>query len=87
MLPGRSLERKIHLLWPEHDAALMQAMLLGDRHELDRETTRDYQRTGAYHILVVAGLKVGILAFALLGMLRLLRAPDWANVWPANWAP
>ena len=73
----RSLLERIHLLWQDPDAGLMAAMLLGDRSGVDHELTRDYQRTGAYHILVVAGLKVGILAFALLWVLRRLLAPEW----------
>jgi competence protein ComEC len=91
MLPGRSgsrlgfwrsairgsLLRRIHELWPGRDGELMAAMLLGDRTGVDRETTIDYQRTGAYHILVVAGLKVGILAFALLWFFDRLHAPEW----------
>lgn len=72
-----SLLRRIHELWPGRDGELMSAMLLGDRTGVDRETALDYQRTGAYHILVVAGLKVGILAFALLWIFNLLSAPEW----------
>jgi competence protein ComEC len=72
-----SLLQRIRVLWREPDAALMAAMLLGDRSGVDHELTRDYQRTGAYHILVVAGLKVGILAVALLWLLRRLLVPDW----------
>ena len=73
----RSLLRKINLLWNAQDSALISAMLLGDRSGVDRETTLDYQRTGAYHILVVAGLKVGILAFSLLWLLRRARVNPW----------
>src|SRR5579864_4737453 len=73
----QSLLRNVHELWPERDAALISAMLLGDRSEVDRAATEDYQRTGAYHILVVAGLKVGIFAYALLWIFRKLRIPDW----------
>ncbi len=71
----RSLLEHIRRLWPA-DAPLIAAMLLGDRSAVERSATLDYQATGAYHILVVAGLKVGILAFALLVLLRLLRVPD-----------
>src|SRR5579872_5744684 len=71
-----SVEKKIRELWPGKQGALMSAMLLGDRTGVDRATTLDYQRTGAYHILVVAGLKVGILAAALLWLFGRLRAPQ-----------
>ncbi|HZR28632.1 MAG TPA: ComEC/Rec2 family competence protein [Terriglobales bacterium] len=73
----RSLLGKIHRLWKGEDGALLAALLIGDRTGLDRETLVDYQRTGAYHILVVAGLKVGILAWAVMWFLRRLRVGDW----------
>ena len=72
----QSLLRHIQTLWPQRDAALISAMLIGDRGGVDQATTLDYQRTGAYHILVVAGLKVGIFAFTLLWIFRRLRLPD-----------
>jgi competence protein ComEC len=73
----RSLQQKIATMWPARDAALISAMLIGDRTGVDRATVEDYQRTGAYHILVVAGLKVGILAAAVLWSMGRLRAPQW----------
>lgn len=74
----RSLLAKIHLLWKDRDGALLAALLIGDRTGLDRELMTDYQRTGAYHILVVAGLKVGILALVVMWLLRWLRLHEWA---------
>jgi Competence protein len=46
----------------------MQAMLIGGRAFFGREIKTDFQRTGTYHILVVSGINVGILAFAVLGI-------------------
>jgi competence protein ComEC len=42
-------------------AALSRAMLLGDRSFVDRDRVLDYQKTGVYHVLVLAGLHVGAL--------------------------
>ena len=42
----------------------MQAMLIGGRAFFGRELKTNFQRTGTYHILVVSGVNVGILAFA-----------------------
>jgi competence protein ComEC len=50
-------------------------MLLGERDSLDPQTTTDFQRTGAYHVLVISGLHIGLLAFVLLRVLRLLWVP------------
>ncbi len=40
-------------------------MLLGDRAFIDRAESLDFQKTGVFHVLVVAGLHVGALAFFL----------------------
>ena len=56
-------------------AAILRAMLLGDRSALDRETTTDFQRTGSYHALVISGLHVGVLALVVSFLLRLALVP------------
>jgi competence protein ComEC len=43
-------------------AATLRAMLLGDRTFVDRDESIAFQKTGVFHILVVAGLHVGALA-------------------------
>ncbi len=43
------------------EAALARAMLLGDRSFVDRDRVLAYQKTGVYHVLVLAGLHVGAL--------------------------
>ncbi|MBZ5699861.1 MAG: ComEC family competence protein [Acidobacteriia bacterium] len=42
-------------------AALARAMLLGDRSFVERDRVVEYQKTGVYHVLVLAGLHVGAL--------------------------
>lgn len=54
---------------------VLRALLLGDRTLLDRATTTEFQRTGAYHALVISGLHIGLLAFVLLTGLRLAMIP------------
>ncbi len=56
-------------------AAVARAMLLGDRSFLDSEQVEAFQETGAYHVLVLAGLHVGILAAVLFWIGRALRLP------------
>jgi Competence protein len=36
-------------------AGVLRAMLLGDRSFVDREESADFQKTGVFHVLVVAG--------------------------------
>jgi competence protein ComEC len=54
-------------------AALLRAMLLGDRSFVDSETVNAFQKTSAYHVLVVAGLHVGALVVFLFWLCRRLR--------------
>lgn len=72
----RSVLAHITTLWPGERGALMQAMLIGGRAFFARELKTDFQRTGTYHILVVSGINVGILAFAVLWTLRKLPFGD-----------
>jgi competence protein ComEC len=59
-------------------AGVLRAMLLGDRSFVDRAEAVDFQKTGVFHVLVVAGLHVGALAFALYWVGRKLRlSPAW----------
>ena len=71
-----SIIRTIHSLWSPQHAALLDAMVIGDDAFLSRDTRLDFQRSGTYHILVVSGLNVSILAFAVFWTLRRLRASE-----------
>ena len=79
---GTMLARIRHRLRDEVDrlfdgqpevAAVLRAMLLGDRSFVDRDEAVDFQKTGVFHVLVVAGLHVGALAFFLYWLGRKLR--------------
>lgn len=76
----RSLLSRMSALWSEQDAPLLAAMLIGERALIARETRLNFQRTGAYHILVVSGLNVGILAFVLFWTLRRLRVGELVTI-------
>lgn len=72
----RSIIEKIHALWPPEQAALVDAMVIGDDAFIARDTRTDFQRSGTYHILVVSGMNVSILAFVVFWVLRRLRVSD-----------
>jgi competence protein ComEC len=74
------LRKEIDTLWPSdaNVGGILRAMLLGDRHFVDREEAADFQKTGAFHVLVVAGLHVGAIAVVLFWLGRKLR---WARAW------
>lgn len=60
-------------------AGILRAMLLGDRSFLERAESVDFQKTGVFHVLVVAGLHVGALAFCLFWVAKKLRLPQIAR--------
>ncbi len=56
-------------------AAVLKAMLLGDRSALERQTELEFQRTGTYHALVVSGLHAGVVALSVFILFRLIGGP------------
>jgi competence protein ComEC len=71
-----SVIAKVHELWPAREAALIDAMIIGEEAFIDRDTRVDFQRSGTYHILVVSGMNVSLLAFVVFWTLRRLRVGD-----------
>jgi competence protein ComEC len=67
---------KVHEIWPARQAALIDAMVIGEEAFIDRDTRIDFQRSGTYHILVVSGMNVSILAFVFFWTLRRVRLGD-----------
>jgi competence protein ComEC len=72
----RSIVGKIHELWSPREAALIDAAVIGEAAFLDRDTRVDFQRSGTYHILVVSGMNVSILAAVIFWVLRRLRGSE-----------
>jgi len=68
--------RRIHLLWAPPAAALADAMIIGENEFVGRDLLADFQRTGTYHVLVISGLKVTILAIFASWLLRRFRVGD-----------
>ncbi|HWF91540.1 MAG TPA: ComEC/Rec2 family competence protein [Terriglobales bacterium] len=66
----RSVIGMIHALWRPAEADLIDAMMIGDESFVSHESRMDFQRTGTYHLLVVSGMNVGILAFVTFWVLR-----------------
>jgi competence protein ComEC len=68
-----SIIAKIHQLWPARQAELMDAMVLGEESFLQNATRIEYQRSGTYHVLVVSGMNLSILAVSIFWTLRQFR--------------
>jgi competence protein ComEC len=79
-LPERIRSRLLHSideLYPRWSAqgrcgSVLKAILLGDRSSLDSQTIESFRKTGLYHLLVIAGLHVGLLALLADSLLRFL---------------
>lgn len=69
------LLQRIEMLFqgePDH-AAVLRAILLGDYNFIDHELAETFQKTSAYHVLVISGLHVAALAAFVFWMGRRLR--------------
>ena len=61
------------------DVGVLAAMIIGEQSLLERSTKIDFQKTGAFHILVVSGMNVGIVAFVLFWLGRRLHLHEYAT--------
>jgi len=57
-------------------AGMMQAMLMGQNFQLQRIWTEEYRNTGTFHVIVISGTHVAILATFFLFLLRLCFVPQ-----------
>ncbi|MEI8176081.1 MAG: DNA internalization-related competence protein ComEC/Rec2 [Candidatus Omnitrophota bacterium] len=78
----RYLERLIERYAPGREGAILKAILLGARSEIDPQTNDDFVKTGTVHALVIAGLHLGLLAGIAILVFKILRIPFtvWAPV-------
>ena len=59
------------------DAGMLKAMLFGDRAGLTQPQRIGFQRTGSFHLFVVSGMHVALLAGGVFWMARRLRLREW----------
>ena len=57
--------------WSPQSAAIVTAILIGDRAGLDADLQRRLQEAGTYHVIAISGGNIAILAGLLLGAFRL----------------
>src|ERR1039457_270425 len=60
----------------EYLSGMMQAMLMGQSFQLQRIWTEQYRDTGTFHVIVISGTHVAILAAFFLFLLRLCFVPQ-----------
>ncbi len=59
------------------DAGMLNAMLFGDRSRLTHQLRLGFERTGSFHLFVVSGMHVALLAAMLFWIARRLRLANW----------
>ena len=59
------------------DAGMVNAMLFGDRSRLNHNLRLGFERTGSFHLFVVSGMHVALLAGGAFWMMRRLRLGEW----------
>lgn len=69
--------QRLYRIFPEKEASIMTAMLLGDKSGLDKDTKRLYQENGIIHILSISGLHITIIGMSIYKMLRRMGVPMW----------
>ena len=73
--PNRRLPPVLRL--SPDDAGLLNAMLFGDRSRLTHALRLGFERTGSFHLFVVSGMHVALLAGGLFWIARRLRLREW----------
>jgi competence protein ComEC len=67
---------KVLRLSPD-DGGMLNAMLFGDRAGLNRTQRVGFERTGSFHLFVVSGMHVGLLAGMVFWLARRLKLREW----------
>jgi competence protein ComEC len=60
-----------------NDAGMLNAMLFGDRAGLNKTQRVGFERTGSFHLFVVSGMHVGLLAGLVFWLARRLKLREW----------
>jgi competence protein ComEC len=61
----------------QDDAGMLNAMLFGDRAGLNKTQRVGFERTGSFHLFVVSGMHVGLLAGLVFWLTRRLKLREW----------
>ena len=72
----KRLARRIENLLPDDNArAVIFALVLGARHEMDSELWEDFARTGTSHLVAISGLHIGLVAGGVYLLFRWILLP------------
>lgn len=74
-----SLERRISEMFEDENAAILKAMLLGIREDIDADVKESFQKSGVAHILAISGLHISFLCMTLYNLMMHMRIPNLIN--------
>ncbi|MBR1477705.1 MAG: DNA internalization-related competence protein ComEC/Rec2 [Lachnospiraceae bacterium] len=66
----QKLEERLYSIFPEKEASIMSAILLGDKGNLDEDTKELYQKNGIIHILSISGLHITLIGMGIYKLLK-----------------
>lgn len=66
----------LYQVFPQKEASVMTAMLLGDKEELDAGVKKLYRQNGIIHILSISGLHVSLIGMGIYKLLRKVGVPS-----------
>lgn len=69
--------QRIYNVFPQREASVMAAILLGEKSDVDEEIRALYQRNGIVHILSISGLHITIIGMGIYKLLRRVGLPVW----------
>lgn len=72
-------KERLYHIFPQKEAAVMSALLLGDKKELDSELKELYKRNGILHILSISSLHITIIGMSVYRLLRRIGLPIWLS--------
>ncbi len=75
---SNKISDKLYQIYPEKEAGILAAMILGDKTNIDNEIYELYRLAGIVHIIAISGLHISIFSCILLTLLRPV------NVWISN---
>lgn len=65
---------------PVGNAAIMKAMLFGNKKEMEEEIKTLYQNNGIAHVLAISGLHISLIGMSIYRLLRRLPIPGWLTL-------
>lgn len=71
----QKLRESICHLYPQEQAGVLTAMILGDKDLLSEDVEALYRQNGISHILAISGLHISMLCMGLFGVLRKMTVP------------